>query len=112
MTSTEQARRGPRPWSPLPPNLSEKDWQQVVLDLAGWRGWRGYHTHDSRRSAPGFPDLILCRGPRLLALELKRDGGRPTRPQLEWLHVLGQVPGVEARIVRPADWPAVQDLLA
>jgi len=110
--TTEQARRGPRPWSPLPPNLSEKAWQQVVLDLAGWRGWRTYHPFDSRRSTPGWPDLVLVRRGRLLVAELKTATGRVSADQQAWLTDLSACPGVEVFVWRPSAWPAVQEVLA
>ena len=56
--------------------ISEEEFQQQVIDLATLRGWRHYHTRDSRRSAEGFPDLILARVERKLtdlqASELKK----------------------------------------
>lgn len=94
-----------------PAPLTEAQWQERVVDLATWRGWRTFHVYDSRRSTAGWPDLILCRGDRMLAWELKRDTGRATRQQLEWLAALSLIPGVDARVVRPADWPLVQELL-
>jgi hypothetical protein len=63
----------------------ETGFQQFIIDLAKLSGWRWYHTHTSRHSASGFPDLILVRPPRLLAWELKADGKDPTKPQQEWL---------------------------
>ncbi len=110
--TTEQARRGPRPWAPLPPNLSEKAWQQVVLDLAGWRGWRRYHTFDSRRSTAGWPDLALVRRGRLLLVELKTERGRVTPQQARWLADLSACPGIEVHVWRPSAWPSVQEVLA
>lgn len=57
--------------------MTEAAWQQNVVRLAGYYGWRTYHTRDSRGSDPGFPDLVLIRGPELLFAELKPD--RPSR---------------------------------
>jgi hypothetical protein len=94
-----------------PPALTEAQWQERVVDLATWRGWRCFHVYDSRRSTAGWPDLVMLRGDRMLAWELKRDTGRATRQQLEWLAALSLIPGVDARVVRPSDWPAVQGLL-
>jgi len=79
-----------------------------VLSLAKLHGWIAYHTYDSRRSAPGFPDLILLRGERCLALELKRTGEHPTDEQLEWLRAFSRVRFVDAAIVRPA--PTLDEL--
>ena len=61
---------------PLAQHMSEKDWQQAVIDYARLRGYLVYHTHDSRRSEPGFPDLICLRAGRLVVMELKSAGGR------------------------------------
>ena len=67
---------------------SEAAFQQQVLNLAGYYGWRSYHTHDSRRSQAGFPDLVLVRGPELIFAELKTDTGRVRPEQQEWIAAL------------------------
>lgn len=66
--------------------MNEKQLQQAVLDCATALGWRHFHTFDSRRSDPGFPDLVLARVPdRLLFVELKSETGRMSREQAEWI---------------------------
>lgn len=87
--------------------VTERQWQDQVLEVAHLTGWRTYHTHDSRRSAPGWPDLALCRPPRLLLVELKTDVGRVSPAQAEWLEDLGRCAGVEVYIWRPADLDTV-----
>ena len=42
-------------------DILEADFQAQVVKLALLLGWKVYHTHDSRRSREGFPDLILIR---------------------------------------------------
>lgn len=96
-----------RPATPLAEVL-EKDWQRTVVDLARQLGWtRIYHTHDSRRSTHGFPDLVLVRD-RVIYLELKRETTRPTSEQVAWLRAL-RAAGAEAYIARPRD---LEDLAA
>lgn len=56
---------------------SEAAFQRQVVNLAEFYGWLIYHTHNSQRSAPGFPDLTLARGPELIFAELK--GAKTTR---------------------------------
>ena len=70
--------------------MTEKQLLQVVLDLARLTGWLAYHTHDSRRSAEGFPDLVLChaRHPWLVFAELKVGKGKLTKAQQEWQNAL------------------------
>lgn len=87
--------------------MSERELQDLVLDAARHLGWRAYHTHDSRRSEPGFPDLVLVhrRGRRVLWRELKAQRGVLTRAQAGWLDDLVAV-GADARVWRPADWLA------
>lgn len=102
--------------------MTEADFQQQVLDLARLYRWRAYHTHDSRRSEPGFPDLVLLRAPRLIFAELKTARGRLTRAQCDWLEDLGQVAdagrssradrgGVEVYLWRPADLQVIAGIL-
>lgn len=76
-----------------------------VRTLARWYGWLPYHTHNSQRSEPGFPDLILCRGDQILAVELKSVAGRLSECQKVWLAALVTA-GVEVRIWTPEDWLA------
>lgn len=83
--------------------LSEKQLQQAVIDLARLLGFAVYHTHDSRRSVSGYPDLTLAKGRRLIFAELKTAKGRVKPLQQEWLDRL-QRTGAEAYVWRPADW--------
>ena len=69
-------------------NRPEKAFHAEVENLAKWLGWRVYHTHDSRQSAPGFPDLVLVKPPRCLFAELKTGNGVTTEAQREWLEKL------------------------
>lgn len=105
---------------------SEAAFQRQVLQLAEFYGWQPYHTHDSRRSHPGFPDLVLVRGVDLLFAELKTDTGRLRPAQAVWVKALQVVaeaidaaldvasrasgahrdslPHVEVHVWRPADF--------
>ncbi len=91
---------------------SERAFQAQVIALAKLTGWRIYHTYDSRRSEPGFPDLILIRGSVLLAIELKSETGKPTAEQLAWLGSFAGVQRVESSLWRPSDWDTIQATLA
>jgi hypothetical protein len=52
-------------------NWSEAVWLAHLRALATTLGWLVYHTHNSQRSASGFPDLTLVRE-RVVFVELKR----------------------------------------
>lgn len=91
--------------------LSEKHLQQQVIDLARYSGFLVYHTYDSRRSAPGFPDLCLIRPPVALFCELKSESGRLRPEQREWLEALRACERVEAGVWRPRDWPEIEKSL-
>ena len=86
-------------------SMSEAELQALILDAAQWSGWRCYHTHDSRRSGPhnGFPDLCLVRNGECLFWELKTAKGRVSAQQKMWIQRLDEVPGIEARVIRPDD---------
>jgi hypothetical protein len=89
--------------------LPERDWQQQVLDLASYFRWSWYHTHDSRRSPAGFPDLVLCRD-RVLFRELKTEQGQLTPAQKRWLEALRSA-GADAAVWRPSDLERIQQEL-
>lgn len=92
--------------------LTEKQFQAQVLQLASLSGWRCYHTFDSRRSSPGFPDLVLVRPPRLLLVELKTDQGRLRPEQAAWLDVLaGCEDAPEVHLWRPSSWGEIEATL-
>lgn len=91
-------------------DLTEKQWQAQVVQLFRQLNWKGYHTHDSRRSQPGFPDIVLVRE-RVVYLELKREKGKLTAKQREWLLALLNT-GAEAYVARPGDLEALGRVLA
>ena len=90
--------------------LSESAFQDSVRATAERLGWLVYHTHDSRCSDAGWPDLAMVRGNRLLLAELKKIGGR-VRPEQElWLGALRQTPN-EVYLWTPDDWDAIEEVL-
>jgi hypothetical protein len=96
----------------LLPTVSEKAFQQTVIDYARLKGWRVFHPYHMHRSSPGWPDLILVKGKRLLALELKSERGRLSPAQKEWLAALAGVQEVHTRVFRPSDWGELEGLLS
>lgn len=79
---------------------SEKQFQARVVELARILGYSIYHTHDSRRSEPGFPDLVLVRPPRVLFVELKAGRRRLTDDQAAWMALLERCDQVDAFTLR------------
>ena len=92
------------------PRVLEKDAQATILMLAETLGWRVYHTFDSRRSAEGFPDLVLVRD-RVVFAELKREGERPRPNQTDWLNTLAAA-GAETYVWTLADWDEIVSVLS
>jgi hypothetical protein len=85
-------------------DVREDEWMIYIRGVARTLGYAVYHTHDSRRSDAGFPDLILCKGKYLLAVELKRDRKqRPTDEQEKWLRLFSGVTEVRAAVWTPED---------
>lgn len=85
--------------------MTERQLQDAIIQLAQLRGWLVYHPYDSRRSTPGYPDLTLVRGHRLIFAELKSETGRLSHDQRVWLERLDQTPA-EVYLWKPEDWPA------
>src|SRR5205823_7610491 len=90
--------------------IAEKPFMAAVIKIAKLRGWMLYHTHDSRRSTSGFPDLVLVRPPRLIFAELKSQSGKPSMAQVEWLDALSGC-GFEVHLWRPSDLERVAWIL-
>jgi len=92
--------------------VSEKAFMDTILQAAEIYGWWTYHTHDSRRSTAGFPDLVLVKPPHVLFLEVKRENGRLTVAQADVLALLWGCNEVQAAVVRPSDWEQIVEWLA
>ena len=71
--------------------MPEATLQAQVEAMARMFGWMVYHTHDSRRSQAGFPDLTMVRAGQLIFAELKSQKGRETDWQRQWLDRLTDV---------------------
>jgi len=106
------------------PNLklviqSETEFQREVIKIAKSLGWYVNHALPGKGrnkhltlfiGKRGFPDLVLCRPPRLIFAELKSERGKPSTDQMEWLDAL-RACGVEVYLWRPSDWETVVDVL-
>jgi len=113
-------RRGKDVAAVWAPPLSEKDFLSQVTQLADIRHWHWVHlrpgmTRDSWRtpiSGPlgkGFPDLMLVRGERIVFMELKRAGAKPTPEQVEVLGILSGA--AETAVFTPLDWTEIERVL-
>lgn len=103
--------------------VTEAAWQTTVQQLASLAGWKHFHAPDnmprtSRRGTvyvqnvrAGYPDLTLVKGDRLIFAELKRETGKPSPEQVDWLAALAAVPGVETYLWRPSDRDQVMAVL-
>jgi len=83
---------------------NERDFLELVRTAAELSGWElFYHTHLSKRSDSGWPDVVICRTeprPRIIIAELKFDRpkrrAKATASQLEWLEALAKQPHIES----------------
>jgi hypothetical protein len=88
---------------------TEKQFMAAVIETAQMLGWLVYHTHDSRHSAAGFPDLVLVRD-RVVFAELKAEKEKISDEQEAWLAALGFA-GAEVFCWRPSDWEVIEEAL-
>ncbi len=93
------------------PHVTEAQFQEVVIEAAGYLGWRIYHTWLAKRSPAGFPDLVLARPPRVIFAEIKSATGKLRPEQDAWGELLRACPGVEYAVWRPAIWDAIVEVL-
>ena len=98
--------------NPAAAHQTEAGFRAAVVELAEALGWLVYYVPDSRRCAPGYPDLSLLHPGqgRFLVAELKRERGRVTPEQRVWLEGLRRA-GVAAYLWRPSDWPQIEATL-
>jgi VRR-NUC domain len=96
-----------------PRDLTEKRFQAQVVELARMSGFTTYHTYDSRRSSPGFPDLVIVKKGmgRPIFAELKTNKGKLSEPQEEWKEILEEIPGANYKLWRPSSWSEIEQIL-
>jgi len=83
--------------------MREDELFELIRGEMNARGLLFYHTYNSRRSNPGFPDLVVV-GPRgILYRELKRQKKNPEPAQVVWIERLRLV-GQDVDTWRPSDW--------
>ena len=87
----------------MPTIKTEAQLQARIVAEAKVNGWLAYHTFDSRKSEPGFPDLVLVKGDLVWFLELKTERGKVSKAQAAWLRALELVAEVRAEVLRPRD---------
>lgn len=94
-------------------SMSEREFQAMILAGLRQRGWICWTVPNMRQTTAGLPDILAIhvRHDVLVAWELKTETGRPTPTQRAVLAVLANVPGIDARIVRPSTWPLLRDAL-
>lgn len=97
--------------------LSEKQYQSQITSLASNYGWRWAHFSDSRKQvrpgvfvgdkdAAGFPDLVLVRPPEVVVIEVKKELGKTTDEQEEWLAAF-EACGIDAFVARPSNFDLI-----
>lgn len=100
----------------------EKDWQRDVIRLARTLGWKVAHFRPAQTSkgwrtavaadGAGFPDLVLVSPirKRVVFLELKRERGKVSDRQAEWIRDL-HAAGAEVYVARPRHLEALAYVL-
>jgi hypothetical protein len=99
------------------PRITEAEFLGQVLALTRLCGWRTAHFRPARTVAGwrtavagdgrGFPDLLLLRGERIIAAELKVPPNKLAAEQEEWLAAF-RAAGVPAFVWVPTDWAAIE----
>ena len=105
--------------------MSEAEFQDTVILLAKGYGWKVAHFRGVRvqrangstyyqtpvqADGAGFPDLVLVRGNRLVFSELKRENGKPTPAQEDWISAL-DLAQAAVYVWRPRDLDAIHQVL-
>ncbi len=80
--------------------MTEAQLQSRIFEICRDLGLLCYHTHDSRRSQPGYPDLTIAGPGGQVFAELKNAKHQATPEQERWLTMLRRG-GAEAYLWRP-----------
>lgn len=103
---------------------SEEEFQEHVIGFAHLQGWRVHAERKARimkrgeetwvtpiQGDPGFQDLVMVRGDRIIFTELKSSKGKESHDQGIWHEVLTATGKVEVYLWRPAMWNSIVDIL-
>jgi len=92
-------------------DISEKAFTAQVIALLRWHKWRCAHFRPgmtkrgrwvtAQSGNIGFPDLIMCRPPRVIVAELKTSKGKATEEQAIWLDFFKRS-NIESYLWRPS----------
>jgi hypothetical protein len=91
-------------------SIRESEFQSQIVDTAQKLRWLVYHTHDSRRSAAGYPDLTLVRRDRLIFAEVKTEKGKTSPAQEIWLKALEDA-GCKVFVWKPSMFDKIIEVL-
>lgn len=91
--------------------VTEKEFQDTVVQELRLYGFEVFHDFDSRRNQAGFPDVVAVhRDTGVTAFyELKTEKGKLRPAQQVWLDALSR--RNRAKVVRPSEWDAEVKLL-
>ena len=93
--------------------MTEREFQDAVVDMAKLLGWHVHHTRPARtekgwrtpiQGHAGFPDLVLMRPPDLMFVELKVRPNKLTKAQREWVGGLNRS-SAHCYVLDERDWP-------
>lgn len=102
--------------------ISEREFQNAVVELAKWTGWMVYHPLPAQNirghwrtptlGDVGFPDLVLAHPKRgVIFAELKSRVGKLSEAQERWIITI-RAAGGEAYVWRPADLQLIRTILS
>lgn len=94
--------------------ITEKDFESQIKELAELLGWKYYHTWVSIHSPAGFPDCVLSKDGRTIIAELKSNRRRAklTPEQARWLWELRKTPGLEVYVWRPRHFEKIVEKIS
>ncbi len=90
--------------------LTEKQFEAQIKDLAKLYGWKYYHTWRSIHSPAGFPDCVMVRDAGLIFAELKVGKNQPSIEQYIWLESLARA-GQDVFLWYPEDFDEIVEIL-
>ena len=102
----------------LPPaeGCDEDEFRAWIKKIAERHGFTmHHHQYDSRRSSPGWPDDVFAREfgiLRVVFIEAKVFGNKPSQKQLDWIRVLDEGERQVARVFYPDQKAEIEELFA